>query len=569
MHSINSINTTNEHGRSTVEIIGVLAVIGVLSIGGIVGYNYGMDKYHANQAINDISLRGIDIISKTQNGEDITEEDLDKIWQDKESTYPTSFFYEEEYDRFGIQITGVPSSVCRLIGDNITSHIEIRIAVEGEEHEIHEHIEECDLSNDNTMFFFFEERHCVPECHSNEQCIDGKCYGVACITSADCNLGYTGTECSICQNGSCKPGWNVNGKDCTFDDGTPGQCNTTTCVPKAAGGCTYDTNICDPGIYCASPNTSAADAFPNGETGSCVAPRFDSHTINVGGKLETWYLSETTLSYWDALAACQAKDLIMVSVNDWVNNWNSGEGNFTRNDRAKAFVAAFGSDVYLQWPSVWTTSQANSENFFYVDLTADSGLWGNYNVSYAGRNQTNYYNAACKEKNDVSAPNIPEQCTYDTNPCPNGYYCTSPNTSLTTAFPNGETGSCVEPQFDRYAITVNGTTETWYISRETMSYWDASAACATRNLTMLPATSWVNNWTGEGTFTHNERAQRLAEAIGAYTKKPKVWTTSETTNRDGLPVFYWVNITDKGSDRWNVSWAGREHSQTYFAACKE
>ena len=155
MHSISS-NTSNEQGRSMVEIIGVLAIVGVLSIGGIVGYNHSMDKYRANQTINDISLRGVDIITKTQNGEDITEDDLDSMWQDEETIYPTSFFYEEEYDRFGIQITGVPSSVCRLIGDNIASDIETRIAVEGEEHEIHEHIEECNLSNNNTMFFFFE-----------------------------------------------------------------------------------------------------------------------------------------------------------------------------------------------------------------------------------------------------------------------------------------------------------------------------------------------------------------------------------------------------------------------------
>ena len=38
-----------EHGRSMVEMLGVLAVIGVLSIGGIAGYTLGMNKYRANQ----------------------------------------------------------------------------------------------------------------------------------------------------------------------------------------------------------------------------------------------------------------------------------------------------------------------------------------------------------------------------------------------------------------------------------------------------------------------------------------------------------------------------------------
>ena len=41
-----------EYGRSMAEMLGVLAVIGVLSIGGIMGYSYGMDKYRANELTN-------------------------------------------------------------------------------------------------------------------------------------------------------------------------------------------------------------------------------------------------------------------------------------------------------------------------------------------------------------------------------------------------------------------------------------------------------------------------------------------------------------------------------------
>lgn len=56
----------NQSGRSMVEILGVIAIIGVLSIGGIIGYSYGMDKYRANQTIHDITLRGTDIIAPAQ-----------------------------------------------------------------------------------------------------------------------------------------------------------------------------------------------------------------------------------------------------------------------------------------------------------------------------------------------------------------------------------------------------------------------------------------------------------------------------------------------------------------------
>ena len=46
----------NETGRSMVEMLGVLAVIGVLSIGGIQGYTYAMNKYRANNVLNEINM---------------------------------------------------------------------------------------------------------------------------------------------------------------------------------------------------------------------------------------------------------------------------------------------------------------------------------------------------------------------------------------------------------------------------------------------------------------------------------------------------------------------------------
>ena len=39
----------NEHGRSMVEILGVLAIIGILSIGGMAGYQYAYSSYQAGQ----------------------------------------------------------------------------------------------------------------------------------------------------------------------------------------------------------------------------------------------------------------------------------------------------------------------------------------------------------------------------------------------------------------------------------------------------------------------------------------------------------------------------------------
>ena len=55
-----------ETGRSRVEMLGVLAVIGVLSIGGIYGYTFAMDKYRANDIVYEVNLRATGVWHKYQ-----------------------------------------------------------------------------------------------------------------------------------------------------------------------------------------------------------------------------------------------------------------------------------------------------------------------------------------------------------------------------------------------------------------------------------------------------------------------------------------------------------------------
>ena len=47
--------TTNQTGRSMIEMLGVLAIIGVLSVGGIAGYSKAMMKFKINKTIDQIS----------------------------------------------------------------------------------------------------------------------------------------------------------------------------------------------------------------------------------------------------------------------------------------------------------------------------------------------------------------------------------------------------------------------------------------------------------------------------------------------------------------------------------
>ena len=52
----NIYRTSEQSGRSMVEMLGVLAIVGVLSIGGIAGYSKAMAKYKINKTLDQVSL---------------------------------------------------------------------------------------------------------------------------------------------------------------------------------------------------------------------------------------------------------------------------------------------------------------------------------------------------------------------------------------------------------------------------------------------------------------------------------------------------------------------------------
>ena len=52
---------TEQNGRSMVEMLGMLAIAGVLSVGGVMGYKYAVNKNKANRILNDVQLSYINI----------------------------------------------------------------------------------------------------------------------------------------------------------------------------------------------------------------------------------------------------------------------------------------------------------------------------------------------------------------------------------------------------------------------------------------------------------------------------------------------------------------------------
>ena len=112
----------NEHGRSMVEILGVLAIIGVLSIGGIQGYTYAMNKYKVNQTLNDINLRAVDLMTQESQNKPLS---LDE-WNNVQTIYPIELVFDAD-DNAVLQVSNTPQNVCKLLVQDMFFRSEITI----------------------------------------------------------------------------------------------------------------------------------------------------------------------------------------------------------------------------------------------------------------------------------------------------------------------------------------------------------------------------------------------------------------------------------------------------------
>ena len=351
----------DQSGRSMVEMLGTLAIIGVLSIGGIMGYSYGMDKYRANETINDIMLRGVDIITQTARG---LKPNLESEWGVKGSNYNMEAIHDETNDIWGVVVEDIPSRVCKMVGDALKSQATIYVG-NAERNDVIA-TDPCELSEKNTMEFYFESLTSGRECKTDTDCGEGnycdiglcfngnrpegtaRIFDKTCSSDDECNTGYTGM-CSFCYGGYCSQKLHYNADTCTLANGTIGQCSGGECIAK---GCTYSVNKCDNGYYCASPNTSAVTAFPEEETGSCTkaSSMFTLHKIGN----DTYYVSKSVMSWWDADASCKAlgKNINLLDINAFMIAWDG-----TLNQYYEKTPLASSLENLLSEP-VWTSATA-------------------------------------------------------------------------------------------------------------------------------------------------------------------------------------------------------------------
>ena len=396
---------STDTGRSMVEMLGTLAIIGVLSITGIAGYRYAMDKYRANETIDELNKRAVvyatQVLNNTlQSGE---------ILNNGEFGDKTALGYDIEAnksyypDEFEVTLSNYPSEVCRDILKNYTIPYQIIVSgkvydptsdnytICGEDGETAPETlfvytadlnQEKEVIEEVTTFFYGEA--CTP---GEEFSSNGQCHPCDSSGSYHIRSQYEYELCRACGRrmvveNYCIPGC-MAGQ--VYHAGKK-ECVTPECV----------TNIdCDSGEYCeldSSQNDYSCTEAPT--YGTCESASGTKATVTGVG---TYQRSNSDMNWRSAQNYCQAIGGRMATVADfgcgydYVGAGKSGYCNTdtttsssgTRSANMVAFQTAFNeSGAY------WTSDSYDACHVYGVVLR-----YGN--VYYTIRNDDAFY-ALCR-----------------------------------------------------------------------------------------------------------------------------------------------------------------------------
>ena len=179
-----------------VEMLGVLAIIGVLSLGGIAGYNYAMNKHRANTILYTVSEMAVTGAGQLLAGNPLT---FTEYGTHIDGTYEFGFNgdYSGTESDFSIIVYDIPPAVCQHIQNSEFSMPYLRLMNDSDNRDCSEDL--------NTAEFVFWDN-----------------------LGKECSGGYTGDNCQekiVCEHGT----WTPQGCEC--DEGWYGK----TCYSACSG----------------------------------------------------------------------------------------------------------------------------------------------------------------------------------------------------------------------------------------------------------------------------------------------------------------------------------------------
>lgn len=224
----------SQSGRSLTEMLGVLAVVGVLSIAGIMGYRYAIDKYRANSTIQELTQRALVVSTQMKHN---TALQMDELGSVTRVGYPVAAAHvAEQPSYFELSLTDVPAAVCKQIlrsnwnypimikVNNINYYNDVSICQADDEitpvmtFQFDESLDEtarptgyCDVNSECSGCDKCEDNRCVTSCTGADRCAADYDTGIELCCPAGRRLG--GYCCTSVKNGMC---CNAKGQCCPW-----------------------------------------------------------------------------------------------------------------------------------------------------------------------------------------------------------------------------------------------------------------------------------------------------------------------------------------------------------------
>ena len=412
-----------QSGRSMVEILGVLAVAGVLSIGAVSGYKYGMNKYRANETINELQVRAIGLMQQISRGE-IVELNMEMGDKTKLGYTVDAWINEKDPKYFYIALENVPPAICKQIlkekwitptavyvGDNIYYGYNNSICGNDTyappmDFEFYrdfavasEYVEGSYSYSYSDYYYTYSPEYTAPQqsCSDSDDPlgdIGGKCH--ACDTSSSVEVGSNGKCSEICPN-RIKTGDYCYLKQCSADKPLQSYngcyaCNNTSQIYIGQDG--QCSEVCSNrvkspnGQYCVLP--CSTDKPLMNTNGSCYACNSTAN-VYVGQDLQCSEICSNRVkspSGYCSLACSADKPLV-----------NSSGGCYACNNTSRIYVGPNG-----QCSEICPDRIKDSNGYCVLNCGegtyANKPLRGNDGNCYACNDTTNIYvgeNGKCNE----------------------------------------------------------------------------------------------------------------------------------------------------------------------------
>ena len=94
-----------------VEMLGVLAIIGVLTVAGVAGFRYAMNKHYANQTVERLMRRAVTVSAQRLLGQNVSLNEFDE----NDGEYKITLLDPTNNESFTMQVEDIPQEVCQQI----------------------------------------------------------------------------------------------------------------------------------------------------------------------------------------------------------------------------------------------------------------------------------------------------------------------------------------------------------------------------------------------------------------------------------------------------------------------